>query len=123
MTRRIAIFENEFNLLKDAFDLANLVYFSNQLEFSVFETSQDFGDLNNVNAYDKILIDIDLSPKSEKDGISIMRDIHQLDEHPDMIVLTGHSNIEKKLKELGLKIPPILKKPLDVSQIVASLRV
>ncbi len=122
MTKRIAIFENEFDLLKDAFDLANLVYFSNQLEFSIFETSQDFGDIQNVKNFDKVLIDIDLSAKSDKDGYSIMRDINQVDNHPELVILTGHSNIEKKLNELGLRIPAILKKPLNVSEIVHFLR-
>lgn len=118
---KIAVFENEFELLRDTFELANIIYFDGKLAFEVFETSQDFGSIENIYKYDKVLIDIDLSPKSKKDGYGILKEIYTLKKYPKLIILTGHSHIEKKLEELSLKTPTILKKPLDVQEIAKCL--
>ncbi|NVJ46272.1 MAG: hypothetical protein HWE07_04060 [Cytophagia bacterium] len=119
---KIAIFENEFELLKDTFDLANLVYYNGDLEFNVFQTSQEFGDIDKIDEYDKILLDIDLAPTSEKDGFGILKEISSYSNIEKVIIITGDSNIETKLDSKGLSKPPILKKPIDVSDLVQYLQ-
>lgn len=115
---KISVFENEFNAIRTSFDAFNLLYFNNELEFDVFPSSQDFGDLNNLCNYKIVIIDIDLSIKSKLDGFQLLDEILKLN-LPELkvIILTGHIAINEKLKELNFPNYPVISKPINLTTI------
>lgn len=117
---KVLIFENEYEAVKGAFEYANFINFDDSLKFEVYVTSQSFN-FSNINDYQVIFIDIDLSTKSELDGFGIIRKI--LNEKPEVInkvvILTGNNKISEILKdqigrEINLKI---ITKPTDFDEL------
>lgn len=115
---KISIFENEFNAIKTSFDGFNLLYFNSELEFEIFSSSQDIGDLSALSDSDVVIIDIDLSIKSKLDGFQLIEEIQRLS-LPDLkiIILTGHIAIKEKLKEMDFPNYPIISKPINLTTI------
>lgn len=116
---KVAIFENEFEEMRPAFNGFNLIYYSKSLEYSTFASSQAFGDLKKLSEFDFVLIDIDLSPNSQLDGFQL---ISQILDDKDLkkikpIILTGQPPIKEKLKSKNLPEFPIISKPLVYTQI------
>lgn len=114
---KIAIFENEYEQVRTSFELVNELFFENSLKYDVFVSSQDFGDFKNIIQYSLILIDIDLSLKSELDGYSLIKEILKIKTNAKIIILTGASRVSEKLKELKMPNYPILLKPLSYQNI------
>lgn len=115
---KISVFENEFNAIRTSFDGFNLLYFNGELEFDIFSSSQDIGDLNKLSNYKVAIIDIDLSIKSKLDGFQLIEEIQKLN-LPDLkiIILTGHIAIKDKLKELNFPSYPVISKPINLTTI------
>ncbi|NQX38225.1 Response regulator receiver domain-containing protein [Pedobacter steynii] len=114
----IAIFENEFRAIKTSFDGFNLLYFDNKLEYKVFPSSQDFGDLKNLSDYAYVIIDIDLSIKSTLDGFQLLEEMKRLElDSMKIMILTGHIAIKDRLKALNLPDYPIIPKPISLTKI------
>jgi CheY-like chemotaxis protein len=121
---KIAIFENEYSNVKASFDAFNLLNFNNEAIIKVFEHSQSLDDYNTLKAFDFILIDLDLSSTSELDGYKIIGKLLEIDIPLDkLIILTGHVNVEDKLKENNLPILPILEKPITLDELENKLLV
>lgn len=120
----IAIFENEYESVKVSFEAANLIYFDNKIEFTVYPSSQS-ADLSKINEYDVVFIDIDLSSKSDLDGYSLIEKISNT--YPDvekrMVVLTGNNKIVESLNLRGLYIKDlqIIIKPTDYEEVSKSI--
>lgn len=120
----IAIFENEYESVKVSFEAANLIYFDNKIEFTVYPSSQS-ADLSKINDYDVVFIDIDLSSKSDLDGYSLIEKISNT--YPDvekrMVVLTGNNKIVESLNLRGLYIKDlqIIIKPTDYEEVSKSI--
>jgi hypothetical protein len=115
---KLAIFENEFNNLKASFDAINLLHFNNEAVIDVFETFQSFKNLSDLISYDYVLIDLDLSAKSNKDGYEIIKELLNL-KFPlkKLFILTGHVNVKEKLMEKGLPDISIIQKPLTIDSL------
>ena len=113
---KIAIFENEFELINTIFDTTNYYYFNNKFEFEYFPSSQKFA-MEKIQDYSLLIIDIDLSQKSELDGYGLIAKIIQFKNPPPIVILTGHSKINESLEKKGLPAYPILIKPIGVNDV------
>lgn len=108
---KILIFENQVHEAVEAFTSVNVLDFDSKLEFEWIKKSQDFKNWNELNTYNLIFVDIDLSTKSLKDGFGVIDDLINKHNYKNIIVMTGH-DVEYKLNELGLNYLKILKKPI-----------
>jgi CheY-like chemotaxis protein len=116
---RIAIFENQFHQVKIQFEVANKLFFNDELIFTHFNSSQELQPIAKVNDFDLLIIDISLSSNSDLDGFDLIKEIVKLEKRPKILILTGNSNIEEGLEKRGLPIFPILSKPvgpLDIKE-------
>lgn len=118
---KIAVFENEYDSVKGAFDAANLIGFNNKIELINYPSSQS-ADFGIINEYRIIFIDIDLSAKSDLDGFGLLQKIKNLDAGliKRIVILTGNNKIEESLKERGIYSNQIkiLIKPVDYTEII-----
>lgn len=116
---KVAIIENERKEVEGAFDYANFKFYNNSIDYSYFESSQTFLKTPNLKDFVVILVDIDLSKKSQSDGYGLIKQL--IDQDPDLskkiIILTGHSRVEEKLAENLLPKFPIIVKPTDFNTI------
>lgn len=121
---KVLIFENEYSDLEPTFKAINLLDFDNKLTITQFNTSQELEDIKNIDIYDAIIIDIDLSLKSHKDGFGIIQEIATYNPKilKKVFILTGSSRIKEKLNELGYKSLKIVSKPVDMDQITKYLK-
>ncbi|GAB4093556.1 response regulator [Flaviaesturariibacter terrae] len=110
---KVAVFENEHDLISGIFKAVNLLYFNNQLLFEYYPSSQSFR-MERISEYSLCVVDIDLSPKSELDGYGVIARINTLPIHPPIVILTGHSLIEETLAQKGLPKYPILMKSIGL---------
>ena len=116
---KILIFENEKVEVENAFKIFNLRYYNNEIEITYYPTSQDLGEISNIAEYNLVILDIDLSVKSNKDGFGILEDIKNYDEEllKRILVLTGSTQVRKKLDDKNFKFIPMLQKPIDYKEI------
>ena len=100
---KIAIFENEFEGVRLSFEAANLIYFDGKLDIQVFPSSQS-SNLDLIDDYKVIFIDIDLSTKSILDGYGLIKKIiekkHSLRNR--IVILTGNNKIRESLNNYGI---------------------
>jgi ActR/RegA family two-component response regulator len=122
---KILIVENEFTTLSIVFQAASLYYFESKLKYDVCGLSQNLKDFIGSTYYDYILVDIDLSVKSAKDGYGVIFDlIYEHSMPPErIIVMTGHNRISDELENKGLPQLQILSKPVDMDEIYHVLKV
>ncbi|AWG26309.1 response regulator [Flavobacterium kingsejongi] len=95
---KVAIFENEYDSVKIAFETANLIYFNNIITFKIFPSSQSAEGVA-LNKFDVIFIDIDLSSKSVNDGYSLIEYLVETYNliHKKIVILTGNNKIREAL--------------------------
>lgn len=121
---KLAIFENEFQSVKGAFDSANLLNFDNLFTYDVYVSTQLFSMEWTMN-YDIFIVDMDLSTKSELDGFGLIKKFTLKDELllNKIIVLTGNNKIREVLKErnIDIKEKRILVKPISYKEITDSI--
>ncbi|RUA29007.1 MAG: hypothetical protein DSY77_15585 [Bacteroidetes bacterium] len=117
---KIAVFENQFEDIKGAFEFANLLSFDGNLEIKIFPRSQDC-DLETISIFDVIFIDIDLSKKSELDGYGLVKKLQELegDLLNRIVILTGHSKIKDTMIHRGIDDEriKIVIKPTDFEEL------
>ncbi|MBU0632610.1 response regulator [bacterium] len=121
---KVLIFENEYADLEPTFKAINLIYFNEKLDITQYNTSQELGSIANTKFFDVIIIDLDLSLKSQKDGYGILEDIKEYDSNilKQIIVLTGSTKVEEKLHELALENVKISLKPADMDEIAKLIK-
>ncbi|CAA6821101.1 MAG: Response regulator receiver protein [uncultured Sulfurovum sp.] len=117
--KKVLIFENEIPMVENTFKSINLLDFEEKLEIQYMQTSQELKNINEIIDYDLVIIDIDLSNKSDKDGIGIIQDIKRENEKmlEKIFVLTGSTKVKNTLNNLGFTNIPILKKPANLDEI------
>ncbi|WP_353120952.1 hypothetical protein [Dysgonomonas capnocytophagoides] len=120
---KILIFENDYDLLEDAFNLCNDLYFKSIFTFEVYPKFQDFRDINKLNEYALIFVDILLAKKSHLDGFGILRVLEEKGVAPNkVIILTGHELLKDEIKERGINNHyEILTKPIYLKALKAIL--
>lgn len=124
--KKILIFEDEWSTIKGSFDLANVFAFEGKLRFIAKSRSQDVNFTSWREIYDAVFIDITLAKNTEWDGFSIVKAIKdkELIDLNKVVVLTGNSKVEEKLKELGIdtNIVEILYKPIAFNVLADKLK-
>jgi DNA-binding response OmpR family regulator len=118
---KVAVFENEHLLINSIFETVNFAFFNSTLEFKYVPSSQSLP-FESLSQYHLIIVDIDLSQKSDLDGYGLIAKIHTLENPPPILILTGHSNIEETLKKRGLPSYPILTKPIGIEDTKEALK-
>lgn len=120
----VLIFENQKYDIENRFKFINLTKFNNKLNFTYYQNSQELKEYNELYNYHLIIVDLDLSLKSEKDGYAIIRDIKNFSEKvfSKVFILTGSNEANQKLKEYDLENVPVLKKPIDIPTIVNKMK-
>lgn len=125
-TKRILIFEDEWNTIKGSFELANIYAFDEELKFTQKAKSQDVSFDNLRTNYDAIFVDITLAKNTQLDGYHIIKKIsdENLFDLSKMVVLTGNNKVEEKLKDIGLKPEKlrIVYKPIDFEELSSVLQ-
>ena len=122
--KKVLIFENEILMVENTFKSINLLDFEEKLEIQYMQTSQELKNINKIADYDLVIIDIDLSNKSDKDGIGIIQDIKRENEKmlEKIFVLTGSTKVKNTLNNLGFTNIPILKKPTNLDEISKEMK-
>lgn len=122
---KIAIFENEYESVRFAFETANLIHFDKKLQFTVFPSSQS-ADINLINEYQVIFIDIDLSSRSILDGYGLIKKIIEKDLSlkQRLVILTGNNKITESLQNLGINSLDftIIIKPTDYEEVSVAIK-
>ena len=122
---KIAIFENEYDSVKGAFESANFLNFSNMLEFENFPSSQN-ANFSNIESYRAIFVDIYLAAKSELDGFGLIQKIRKFDDKltERIVILTGNNKIKEILKERDIysELINIIIKPTDFEEITKVIK-
>ncbi len=117
---KIAIFENEYDSVKGAFDTANLMEFNNELKFESFTSSQN-ANFSKIKNYSVIFVDIDLSQKSDLDGFGVIQKIRSINDYytKRIVILTGNNKIKSTMMERNVfdKRIQIIIKPTDYEEI------
>jgi len=121
---KVLIFENEVYLIENTFKTINLLYYGNTLEIKYAQTSQEIYPIENVLDYDLIIVDIDLTSKSNKDGITIIQDINDFNSTilNKTFVLTGSSKVKDRLVSLGFNSITVLNKPSNYKEIYSEMK-
>lgn len=120
---KIVIFENEFVAIENTFRYLNKKKFGNKLIIDDYPRSQSISNTKKLLDYDLIIIDIDLSSKSELDGYGLIRKIEsELGESsPPILILTGqeipkdYANANNLSKEYDVLEKPINFNKLEVA--------
>lgn len=125
MKNKILIFEDEFNgTIKDSFEMANMEFFNNSLEFEVKANSDNTIFECWKEKYSAVIVDLELVG-SELDGYEILKIIRdkQLLSLDKVVVMTGMGKLSEKLKYNGFnpKSIKILGKPSDFMDIKSVL--
>lgn len=122
--KKVLIFENQRYDIENTFNFINLIKFSNSLEFTYYNNSQDLTNLDNLYDYNLIVIDLDLSTQSKKDGYGILNDIKNFNK--DIIkhcfILTGSTRVKENLKKFSLEEVDVVSKPVEIDELVKVMK-
>lgn len=124
MNKKILIFENQIYMIENTFKTINLLNFNEELEIKYLQTYQEMENIKILKEYDLIIIDIDLSVNSKKDGIGIIKEINLYDSNilKKVFVLTGSTKVRQKLDSLDFRDIPVVKKPTDIDEITVVMK-
>lgn len=122
--KKVLIFENEYADLEPTFKAINLLYFDNALNITQFNTSQEFGNIDQINTFDAIIVDLDLSLRSHKDGYGIIHEINQYDPNQlkKLMILTGSTKVDERLKEYDFSSIKVAMKPIEMDEVAKFLK-
>ncbi|MCS4163788.1 response regulator [Sphingobacterium sp. BIGb0116] len=121
---KIAVFENEYDSVKIAFEAANELNFDSKLDIDVFAKTQ-LCDLNKISQYSVIFIDIDLATASNMDGYSLLNYWKDNDNVlRKVIILTGNNKIKEGLeaKKIDPNILELIIKPTNYSEVTQKIK-
>lgn len=122
--KKVLIFENQRYDIENTFNFINLIKFSNTLEFVYLNTSQELISMDSLNDYDLIVIDLDLSSQSKKDGYGILDDIKNFDSNllQHCFILTGSTKVKENLKKFSLEEIEVVSKPVEIDELVKVMK-
>jgi DNA-binding LytR/AlgR family response regulator len=122
---KIAVFENEYESVKGAFQAANLISFNGKLEFDIYPSAQS-ANVDRISDYDVIFVDISLSSRSDLDGYALIQKMHAMDPSllSKIVVLTGNNKIEEGLKQRSINASnlQIIVKPTNYEEIAEKIK-
>ena len=107
----ILIFENQVQDVIEAFEDVNMLDFGNKLNFKWVLKSQDFKNFAELEKYHLVIVDIDLSLKSEKDGYGVIDILKNKYNYNNIVIMTGH-RIKDEIEKNGLSELDIISKPI-----------
>lgn len=110
---KIAIFENQYEQIRHQFEIANKLFFNDELVIDQFNSSQSLVPISKITDYNLVLVDISLSSNSDRDGFNLIAQIKKVPNYPKIAILTGNSYIEESLKTKELGDIPVIHKPVD----------
>lgn len=123
---KILVFEDEWNTIKGSFDLANIFAFDGHLKCVVKTRSQDIDFTSWNDEFKAVFVDITLAKNTQWDGFNIVKEIkeRQLIDLNKVVVMTGNSKVEEKLKEMGVDIDvvKIMYKPIAFNALADQLQ-
>lgn len=102
--QKILIFEDEWPTISGSFDLANIYAFDGMLKFEHYTKSQEVTFSSWREKYSAVFVDITLAKNTKLDGFNIIKRIldEDLFDKSRVVVLTGNSKVEERLKTLGV---------------------
>jgi len=110
---KVLVLEDDFHVLKGAFDYLSYKYYDGNLEVENYSKTQDVTNISNADTYDKIFVDISLHRNSNQDGYSFIRALKEhLANIKKVVIITGSDKVQEKLAEEGLSNIEVLKKPV-----------
>lgn len=119
MNKTIYIFEDNYNLLKPAFDYVNKRRYNSEFELVNIEEVTDSTDWNRIVKADGIILDIELKESSKRDGYGILEILaNNKYDMKHVAILTGHNMISMKLKEKKLPQVEIFYKHIGIEDII-----
>lgn len=122
---KIAIFENEYESVRGTFNTANQINFDGNLDISLYSSSQN-ANLERINDFDAIFIDISLGARSDLDGFALIQKIQSINEKivSKIIILTGNNKIGEILasKKIDQTKIQIIIKPSDYEEITNAIK-
>lgn len=83
------------------------------------ETGEEGLDLVRNQNFGLILLDIWLP---EMSGIDVLQQIQQIEEHPQVVVISGHGTVETAVKAIKLGAFDFLEKPLSLEKVVITVK-
>ena len=121
---RIAIFENEYETIENAFKYLNMKYYGNSLTFTNYPRSNSINNVTELSPFNLVIIDLDLSSASELDGFGLIKKIERDPTTiPNILILTGQQLSEDYAKDQGLqKNYPVLEKPINYNKLYAKFK-
>ena len=121
---RILVIEDRYFEIENSFKMMNARYYADALEISIKNTYQEIGDLENLNEYDLIVLDIELGNKSKKDGFGLLEEIKDFDGSLflKILIISGSDFVRNKLNLSGYENIPSLLKPLDYKTLYSEIR-
>lgn len=116
---KILFFENEFSELKPSFEMVNAYFYNGMLQYKVLPKSQDLKDFNQLQEYNLIVVDIDLSSASELDGYGLILKIEAelKGEIPPIVIVSGHEKNLDVIHKHNLSKYRYVEKPIKFSEI------
>jgi DNA-binding response OmpR family regulator len=111
---KLLVLEDEYSVLKGAFEYLNTKYYKGDLIVENYSKTQEFKNMENVNEYERIFVDISLQRSSDQDGYSFIKSLKEKveDIEKKVIIITGSDKVTDKLKEFNLPSLRILSKPI-----------
>ena len=102
--QKVLVFEDEWPTIRGSFELANIYAFNGMLKFEHHTKSQEVAFTSWREKYSAVFVDITLAKNTKLDGFNIVKRIldEDLFDKSRVVVLTGNSKVEEKLKNLGI---------------------
>lgn len=110
--KKIAVFENEIAMVEGAYKAFNILYHNEAIKIDYFASSQEGEPFSSLAEYSAIVVDIDLSLRSNLDGINLIKQLLPHIEHERIFIMTGLSDVEDKLTANGIPKLKIIPKPI-----------
>ena len=121
---KILVLENEFEAIRNAFAYLNKKHYNNSIEIKDLPRSQSVEDYGNLNQYQYIFVDIDLSTESKLDGFGVLEEIQKHKYSGAISIITGleKEEVELSLQEKELPKYNIITKPINFKKLLGFIQ-
>ncbi|MFY0653803.1 MAG: hypothetical protein JXQ96_17310 [Cyclobacteriaceae bacterium] len=123
----VAVFENEYEGLKNSFEALSILEFDGELKFKYYPKFESFGPISKISQSDFAIVDLELAKNSQYDGFQVISMIEKEKEKqkvlkPKILIMSGKKDLLEKLKNDSSFEHPILIKPIDYNQFTKELK-